>query len=615
MFKLESLSLMLAIALLGAGLWTASAAQSGTGTGIIQGNIEAADGTAMEGVLVSARVSGKSFTTSVFTDRQGHYVFPPLDAGQYKLWAQAVGFGAGRAEFALASGGVDRKFTMAPIRNASLILRQMSGSEYLASLPQSTPADRRMVHVYNNGCTGCHTASFTLQNRWDEVGWGILIDLMSKTGSSGVAPAPDAVGNKMMLAYRDELSRYLGRVRGATELALTDLKLHARPTGEATQVVITEYDLPRPDRPLHFADGSDWSLGTPARYVGRAAHDVWADAEGNVWIADDMVPERTIAKLNPRTGEVTDYVLKDAKGKTISTHSIVVDAVGKVWAENGNDRTFLMFDPKTEQFKNFPRQADMKQGVGGTVDVDSKGNPWATSDNGAIKLDAATGQYIHYEAPPAEGGRLCAEECGNWSTYGISIDRDDNAWVTQPGLDRIVKVDARDDGDDPIAVVLAPLSLPEATEVDYERARTLRGGQNTATPLSKAPRRNAADPNDDVVWNALFHANRLARVDTKTLQVKEYALPTPYTMPYATAVDKNGVVWINGINHDALVKFDPKTERFTEYVLPTRGTEIRHVQVDNRTDPPEVWAPYNRMNKVVRLQFRTTGGPGATASR
>ena len=72
-------------------------------------------------------------------------------------------------------------------------------------------------------------------------------------------------------------------------------------------------------------------------------------------------------------------------------------------------------------------------------------------------------------------------------------------------------------------------------------------------------------------------------------------------------MDKNGNVWINTMNHDVLTKFDPKTERFTEYRLPTRGTEIRHVQVDNRTSPPTVWAPYNRTNKIVRLQFRTAG--------
>ena len=97
-------------------------------------------------------------------------------------------------------------------------------------------------------------------------------------------------------------------------------------------MVITEYDLPRTDRPLHFDNGSDWSMGTPSRIVGRAAHDVWLDAAGNVWMADDMVPQRTFAKLDPRTGKVTDYALKGDDGKTIATHSVVVDHSGRVWA-------------------------------------------------------------------------------------------------------------------------------------------------------------------------------------------------------------------------------------------------------------------------------------------
>ena len=83
----------------------------------------------------------------------------------------------------------------------------------------------------------------------------------------------------------------------------------------------------------------------------------------------------------------------------------------------------------------------------------------------------------------------------------------------------------------------------------------------------------------------MYTSDRLARVDTRTNEIKEYPLPTPYGSPYATAVDKTGIVWINTMNHDVLTKFDPKTERFTEYPLPTRGTEIRQVQVDNRTDP------------------------------
>ncbi len=588
-------------------------AQSPGAAAVIQGNIKSADGAPMEGVVVSARASGKSFTTSVFTDGQGNYTFPSLDAGQYRLWAQAVGFDAARSEFALTGTGVNRSLTMAPIKDVGRIVKQMSGVEFLRSLPQSTAADRRMVHAYKNNCTGCHTASHALGNRWDARGWGVLVDLMTVFPSTGepvpaMRPTPDRMGSPMIAAYRNELSEYLGRARGATELG--DLKLLPRPTGEATQVVITEYDLPRTDGRNHFDDGSDWSMGTPSRFVGRAAHDVWLDAAGNVWMADDLVPNRTLAKLDPRTGKVTDYALKGEDGKTIATHSVVVDGVGRVWATG--DGNFVMYDIRNGDFKEFRRPAGMRATVGGTLDVDSKGNPWATSLNGVLKLDAATGQYTHYEGPPAPDG-LCGADCGGWGTYGNTVDRDDNVWATNPGLDRLLKIDSRTGK---VTVVnLDPLALAEVTEVDRQRRRTVRASQNSAPPGHKAPRRLAADPNGDVIWVALYTADRLARVDTRTNQVKEYPLPTPYSSPYATAVDKNGIVWINTMNHDVLTKFDPKTERFTEYTLPTRGTEIRHVQLDNSTNPPTVWAPYNRTNKVVRIQFRTTANQQTRAAR
>jgi streptogramin lyase len=614
MSKSKWLWLVLGTALVAAGLWTTPAAQTGGGAATIQGNVKSADGAAMEGVIISARAADKSFTTSVFSDRQGNYAFPPLDARQYKVWAQAVGFEAGRAEFTLASARVERNFTMSPLKDVARIVKQMDGVEYLRSLPQNTVADRRMVHAYKNNCTGCHTASYTLQNRWDSNGWGILVDLMTVFPSTGepvpgLRPTAERPGNRMIAAYRNELAEYLGRARGATELS--DLKLSPRPTGEATQVVITEFDLPRTDRPLHFDNGSDWSMGTPSRFIGRAAHDVWLDANGMVWIADDMVPKRTFARLDPTTGTVTDYALAGEDGKSIATHSVVVDHTARIWA-TGDDGNFSMLDSRTGEMKNFRRQAGMRPAVGGTLDVDSKGNPWATSTNGAIKLDVATGQYTHYEGPQAPEG-ICGAECGGWGTYGITIDRNDNAWVTNPGLDRLLRVDGRTG--QVTAVNFAPLVIPEVTEVDRQRRLTVRGGQNSAPPGQKAPRRLAADPNADFLWVAMYTSDRLARVDTRTNEIKEYPLPTPYGSPYATAVDKTGTVWINTMNHDVLTKFDPKTERFTEYPLPTRGTEIRQVQVDNRTDPVTVWAPYNRTNKIVRLQFRSAAGQQTRAAR
>lgn len=506
------LSFVLGTVLVVAGVLTTPAAQSNGGPGIIQGNVKSADGTPMEGVIVSARAADKSFTTSVFTDRQGNYMFPPLDAGQYKLWAQAVGFEAARSDVALAGARVDRHLTLTPIKDVGKIVKQMSGVEYLMSLPQSTPADRRMVHAFKNNCTGCHTASYPLQNRWDSHGWGVLVDLMTVFPSSGVPvpamrPTPNEPGSRMIAAYRDELAEYLGRVRGATELS--DLKLVPRPTGEATQGVVTEYDLPRTDRPNHFDDGSDWSMGTPSRFVGRAAHDVWADADGNIWMADDMVPRRTFAKLDPRTGQVTDYALKGHDGKTIATHSVVVDHTGKVWATG--EGNFVMLDTRTGQLKEFPRPAGMRASVGGTLDVDSKGNPWATSLNGAITLDPGTGRYTHYEGPPAPEG-LCGSECGGWGTYGnraagflsyLPVREKAHATIAKPGT----------------KIPVAGLDVHIVSSAGELIASPLPGVRRSANPLCSNAQRKEQDntPNNFESIGAVVEYGRFRYLDLADL--------------------------------------------------------------------------------------------------
>ena len=102
-----------------------------------------------------------------------------------------------------------------------------------------------------------------------------------------------------------------------------------------------------------------------------------------------------------------------------------------------------------------------------------------------------------------------------------------------------------------------------------------------------------------------FFADRLAKIDAKTRKVTEYPLPHRFSQPYSATVNKKDhTVWITMLNSDRIAKFDPATEKFTEYTLPTRGTEIRHIQVDSSTNPPTVWLPYDRTNKIARIQFR-----------
>src|SRR5688572_17673440 len=58
----------------------------------LTGTVTGADGKPMEGVAVSARAQGSPITTSVWTNQNGSYAFPALEAGRYRVWAQAVGF-------------------------------------------------------------------------------------------------------------------------------------------------------------------------------------------------------------------------------------------------------------------------------------------------------------------------------------------------------------------------------------------------------------------------------------------------------------------------------------------------------------------------------------------
>jgi virginiamycin B lyase len=566
-------------------------AQATTGAPGLSGTVKSSEGKPLEGVGVSARNASETFTTTVYTDQNGRYALPPISSGQYKVWAQAVGFDLATTEVAIAVPGVTKQVDLTlPV--LADFHKQLSGTEWAASLPEETPNDKRMKSVFINNCSGCHQVSFLLQNRFDAAGWGAVMNLMQTMLSIGYAP-DDKTPDPVIHAYKDELAEYLGRMRGPNNVPL-NLKLLPRPTGEAAQIVVTEYDLPRADMPGGWTmkhNGTDWSEGTPSRYDGRAAHDVAVDKGGYVWFADDATPERTLGKLDPRTGKVVDYKLPDSANAAESSHALVFDRQGNIWFANGTEGSPTKFDPETGKFARFPRPEGFPFS-GDFITLDSKGNVWSPHREGAYKLDPGTGKYTNYAAGPGK------------ANYDLAADKEGNVWVSQPGGNRMAHVDAAAGKVD--SVLLDPVTSTDysVTDKDREISADLSLTPNTATPLEKGPRRSVADRETDTVWVCEFFADRLAKIDARTKKVTEYPLPHRYSQPYAATVDKNHRVWITMLNSDRIARFDPATEKFTEFTLPTRGTEIRHIQVDSSTNPPTVWLPYDRTNKVARIQFR-----------
>jgi len=597
---------------------------------VLEGAIRDSKGAAIEGVVVSARAAGKTFTTSVFTDHQGAYVFPALESGRYRVWAQAVGYDLAQADVGLTSGREAKQdLILKPLEDFSM---QLTGAEWVDALPSGTPADRRLKEIFQHNCTACHTPGYILQNRFDESGWNAALTAMESVLYFRYDLAPDKVKGRIPYPeihhYKPELAAYLARMRGPGP---SPMKFHAlpRPTGEAARVVITEYDVPAvqatdnvPPSPTGI-DGSIWSEGTPAALENQGSHDVVADRFGNAWIStNEPNRTRTYARLDTKTGLVTNFTVDSNNGWVANTHGLTVAPDGMVWtnlysrgfglgeggAATGGSLGFARIDPATGKIESFKAPGSMHGGVGNFVDVDGKGKLWAVTSGGAIHFDPATNKFTEFVSPSADSPRF--------STYGLAGDADGNGWWADITQDRLGHGDVATGKSS--EVLFPPRAEIAALATDEDRKFSNRKDDlwpisiNTAPLGGRSPRRIAADHTGRYVWAADFYGQDVAAVDIRTLKVTFYDLPVPYASAYDLRVGRNHEVWVTLRNADRVGKLDPETKKWTVYQLPTLGTECRNISVDQYTG--DVWVASWRTSKVIRLHFladKQTAGPGA----
>jgi hypothetical protein len=304
------------------------------GETVLTGRITAASGGPMEGIIISARRFGRTFTTSVYTDAAGEYYFPHMEEGKYTIWAQAVGYDAGIVEGVTLRPIVHRQnFTLMPLDNFEIQLR---GDEWVASLPEETPHDRKMKEVFRLNCFGgCHSPSHALKDRYDEKGWKILIDKMSRIATPGTYTLDEDRNVPLMHFYKDQLAEYLARARGPAPTKLT-LKPRPRARGEETLAVFREYDSSPPGFgvPL-YNDGSLWQLGpankTDLKNMGPLRATV--DLDGNPWFTGRGRGYWTIAKIDWRSGKITGYKVMNDSGAVVDGGEIITDRHGIVWTQ------------------------------------------------------------------------------------------------------------------------------------------------------------------------------------------------------------------------------------------------------------------------------------------
>jgi len=547
-----SVSLLVLLGLLAG----ADAAAAQTIAPALTGKVTAEQG-ALEGVLVSAKKSGSTITITVVSDKDGRYAFPAakLEPGQYySLRIRAIGYDLDHSNPVTVAA--DKTATAdLTLRKTEDLASQMSNAEWLASMPGT---DRQKGQLLN--CVGCHTLERPLRSKFsaDEF-MNVILPRMQGYVNQSIPQHPqlrkaerlmEERGDQRVQVYRAN-AEYLASINLSSHPQWNfELKTLPRPTGAATRVIYTEYDLPRET---------------------IEPHDVIVDGNGTVWYSS--FGEQNLGKLDPKTGKVTEFPIREHKpGFPTGGLGLRSDRDGNLWLGNMYQATIMKFDRKAETFRFWPLQGEQNIDAAQINMVSPQsahvdGKVWAQNNGfaGVHRLDIASGKIETFQ--PFKDSK----EPHN--IYDVIPDSQNNAYFTDFRQRHIGRIDAKT-GEVKLFAVPTPAS---------------------------APRRGMMDAQDRL-WFAEYRGDRIAMFDTKTEQFKEWPVSPRWSAPYDVVIDKNEEAWTGSMLSDQVTRLNTKTGASVNYLLP-RETNIRRVFVDNSTTPVTFWVGSNHGVSIIKLEL------------
>jgi streptogramin lyase len=508
----------------------------------------------MEGVLVSAKQSGSTITISVVSDHQGRYRFPAskLSSGQYGLRIRAVGYDLESPNTVEVRAGKSVTADL-KLHKAADVAAQLSNAEWLASIPGT---EQQKASIRN--CTHCHTLERIMRSRADVDAMAKIVERMSTYPqlSFPLMPqklvAPRIGGGEDPLEQRLEGWRRQAQYLSSVTLSATDrwnysFKLHSRPTGRATQVIYTEYDLPQRT---------------------RQPHDVIVDSQGMAWYAS--FGEQILGKLDPNTGKITEYPIPRLK-PNLPTGILAVrfDHDENVWMGMQFQGGVAKFDRKTGKFQTWSLPPELN---GDHVQINQVAPEHSYVDGKVWVQDAGTYTVLRLDPQSGKFEVFAPFPIPRPNIYDVISDPQNNVYFTVFGRGDIGRIDAKTG-----KIAIYP----------------------TPTPGS-APRRGMLDPRGQL-WFGENRGDRVGMLDTRTAQFKEWPAPTVGSWPYDVIADKNGEAWAGNEFTDTIQRLNPQTGEFVEYLLP-RFTNVRRVFVDNSTTPVTFWVGNNHGASIVKLE-------------
>ncbi len=520
--------------------WPVQSGLTGGATGVVR--IKSGD--SPEGIAVQI-VAPSGVRTTVYTNAAGKFEFPRMQAGSYTLRiATPVPFRPFRRDAVSIDGDtklddivLERVANSDNLPASPELESQLSSAEILWNLPGT--AEEKATLQKN--CSGCHSWQQIFRSRYDEHGWSLIVDRMMHFSGTAIA-----VRNRAMSDPDPEytlLVKWLSRIRGPNAQD-APLRVFPRPRGQATRVVVTEFELPRQLLMLH---------------------DAALDPQGNVWYTSHKT--RYVGKMDPKTGIFTDYTLPMTPGVMPGSHHAKFDKNGIAWISENWAHQLNRLDPKTGDVKQvrIESKTPLNAPSFGNFTLDADGFVWDARANRIVKMDPDTGKVL--KEWPLQAN----------SSYDNTISYDGKFWG----------------GSGPANWG----NTVEMLEIETGKILNLNSGSHMMTA-----KRGGFDPSGNTWWGGADGA--LIELNAKEQRIDEHwppIAPHPYTDFYEAMPDKNGEIWAGVLHGRQMLRYNPKTDHWVAYQMPEPLSYDRRTVIDTSTKPATVWyVDYN--GYLVRVQ-------------
>jgi virginiamycin B lyase len=238
------------------------------------------------------------------------------------------------------------------------------------------------------------------------------------------------------------------------------------------------------------------------------------------------------------------------------------------------------------------------------VIIGPDGAPWVTDGglNAIVRVDPRTHEITRYPLP--------GNGYANLNT--AAFDRDGTLWFTgqngiygrlEPGTGA-VRVWTAPRGRGPYGITATPsgevyyasLAGNHIARIDVETGEA----QVVEPPTPKQGARRVWSDSKGRIWVSEWNAGQVAVYDPAAKSWRSWKLPGERPRAYAVYVDERDKVWLSDWGANAIVRFDPETERFDVFPNERGNADVR--QLHGRRG--ELWIPESGTDTLV---LRRTG--------